>query len=329
MEWDDRCRTLFGISHNNKVTYDDDFVTGLHPEDRDRIIDVIQNEVMVQAVSNGKYDVEYRTIGAEDGQLRWVRAKGQVYFDNNGQPKRFIGSVLDITEQKQDEQRKNDFIGMVSHELKTPLTSLNAIVQVMTAKLKDNKDTFLAGASERADKQVKKMIGMINGFLSVSRLESGKIVINKQPFELGELIRECIYEISISDTSHQFIFEPSKPIIIYADRDKIASVVTNLLSNALKYSPRGKIIEVNCEIQGRNAVSSVRDEGIGIKPDQLDKLFDRYYRVQSSHTQHISGFGIGLYLSAEIIQRHNGKIWAESESGKGSIFYFSLPIMTS
>lgn len=76
-------------------------------------------------------------------------------------------------------------------------------------------------------------------------------------------------------------------------------------------------------------MSSVRDEGIGIKPDQLDKLFDRYYRVQSIHTQHISGFGIGLYLSAEIIQRHNGKIWAESESGKGSTFYFSLPIMTS
>jgi two-component system sensor histidine kinase VicK len=329
MEWDDRCRTLFGISHNNKVTYDDDFVTGLHPEDRDRIIDVIKNEVMVQAVSNGKYDVEYRTIGAEDGQLRWVRAKGQVYFDYNGQPKRFIGSVLDITEQKQDEQRKNDFIGMVSHELKTPLTSLNAIVQVMTAKLKDNKDTFLAGASERADKQVKKMISMINGFLSVSRLESGKIVINKQPFELSELIRECIYETSISDTLHQFIFEPKKTIIVYADRDKILSVVTNLISNSLKYSPRGKIIEVKCDVKGSNVEVSVRDEGIGIEADQLHKLFDRYYRVQSSHTKNISGFGIGLYLSAEIIQRHNGNIWAESETGKGSTFYFSLPITSA
>jgi two-component system sensor histidine kinase VicK len=329
MEWDERCRTLFGISHNNKVTYNDDFVTGLHPEDRERITGIIKNEVMVQSESNGKYDVEYRTIGAEDGQLRWVRAKGQVYFNSKGEPKRFIGSVLDITEQKQDEQRKNDFIGMVSHELKTPLTSLNAIIQVMNAKLKESNDVFLAGASEKADKQVKKMINLVNGFLNVSRLESGKIVINKQFFKLDELILECITEISLSVTSHQVIFEQVKPTVVYADRDKIGSVISNLLSNAVKYSPKGKIIKVNCDILGNHAQLCVKDEGIGIKPNELKKLFDRYYRVQSNYTQNISGFGIGLYLSAEIIQRHNGRIWAESEIGKGSTFYFNLPIISA
>ncbi|MDB5112201.1 MAG: hypothetical protein JWR67_3315, partial [Mucilaginibacter sp.] len=114
---------------------------------------------------------------------------------------------------------------------------------------------------------------------------------------------------------------------ITADRDKIGSVVSNLISNAVKYSPRGKLIEIDYKINGNMIVASVKDEGMGIKPKDIDKIFERYYRVETKQTQHISGFGIGLYLSAEIIKRHEGKIWAESESGKGSTFYFELPLM--
>ena len=135
MEWDDRCRTLFGTSHHNKVTYEGDFVQGLHPEDKDRIVEII-NDAFIKSRTGGKYDVEYRTIGVEDRKLRWVRAKGQVYFDSDEVTVRFIGSVLDITEQKEDELRKNDFIGMVSHQLKTPLITLTAIIQVLNVKMK-------------------------------------------------------------------------------------------------------------------------------------------------------------------------------------------------
>ena len=123
LEWDARCRILFGISHGGPVSYDKDFVSGLHPDDRDRVLDIIAKS-FDPFVDDGNYDVEYRTVGAEDRQIRWVRAKGKVYFDIHGKPIRFIGSVLDITEQKVNDQRKSDFIGMVSHELKTPLTSL-------------------------------------------------------------------------------------------------------------------------------------------------------------------------------------------------------------
>lgn len=130
MEWDSRCRQLFGISHQEEVNFEKDFLAGLHPEDLERVNAVIEKSFNKSA-SQGVYDVEYRTIGVEDQVLRWVRAKGQVYFDETGSPSRFIGSVLDITEQKQDEQRKSDFIGMASHELKTPLTSLNAYLQLL------------------------------------------------------------------------------------------------------------------------------------------------------------------------------------------------------
>lgn len=323
--WDERCRTLFGINHQNEVSYEQDFVEGLHPDDRERILNVIKN-TFIKSVSNGDYDVEYRTVGAEDHKLRWLRAKGKVYFDENDSPVRFVGAVLDITEQKLDDLRKNDFIGMVSHELKTPLTSLTAYIQVLLTKASKNEDKFTIDALNKANQQVKKMSAMINGFLNVSRLESGKIQLSKQDFLLNDLIKEMVEDTQLMVSSHTLNFLPCEPITLYADADKIGSVITNLLSNAVKYSPKGKNIEVDCRQEGNMAKVSVKDEGMGIKPQDKEKLFERYYRVESKHAKHISGFGIGLYLCAEIIQRHNGQIGVESEIGKGSTFWFTLPL---
>lgn len=325
MEWDERCRILFGISHTETVTYETDFVEGLHPDDRERVLKIINN-VLIKSISNGDYDVEYRTVGLEDQKLRWVRAKGKAYFDKQDNPVRFIGSVLDITEQKLDEMRKSDFIGMVSHELKTPLTSLTAYVQMLLGKANDNEDEFISGALEKANIQVKKMSNMINGFLNISRLESGKMLIEKQSFELTQLIHEMIEEVKLIASTYLISLSVCDPLEIYADRDKIGSVISNLLSNAVKYSPKGKHIDIRCQKVGDRVKISITDEGMGIKPQDIDRLFDRYYRVESKHTTHISGFGIGLYLSAEIIHRHEGKIGVESQTGVGSTFWFTLPI---
>jgi len=232
----------------------------------------------------------------------------------------------DISEKKQDELRKSDFIGMVSHELKTPLTSLTALIQVLNKKLQKSGDPFVSAALGKANLQAKKMANMITGFLDVSRLESGKINIDKQQFNLEELVAEIISETELTVSTHQILFTPAPVLSIQADRDKIASVISNLISNAVKYSPKGKTIAIKCEVNERSAVVSVKDEGMGIKAQDIENLFQRYYRVNTDHTRNISGFGIGLYLSAEIIQRHDGKIWVESESGVGSTFYFSLPI---
>jgi PAS domain S-box-containing protein len=232
----------------------------------------------------------------------------------------------DITERKLDEVRKNDFIGMASHELKTPLTSLSAIMQVTQSKLKNSDDAFLAGAMEKANLQVKRMTGMINGFLNISRLESGKLFVEKDIFDINELLREVYDETNLVVSTHKVMLLQLGEIKVNADRDKINSVISNFVSNAIKYSPKGKLIEIASQISGNTVIVHVKDEGMGIKPQHLAHIFDRYYRVETEHTRHISGFGIGLYLSAEIIERHDGKIWAESESGKGSTFYFSLPL---
>lgn len=325
MNWDDRCRTLFGIKHKETVTYEKDFVNGLHPDDRARITTAIK-KVFIKAESQGEYDVEYRTVGVEDQKVRWIRAKGKAYFNKNDVPVRFIGAVLEITEQKTDEIRKNDFIGMVSHELKTPLTSLTAIIQVLLVKLKNSEDRFVTKGLDKAFTQVKKMNRLIHGFLNISRFESGKIHIQKQSFALNELIYEIIDQAEFTFHSHKIEPLNCKPVRVFADHDKIGSVISNFLNNAMKYSPKDSPIQLQCrEIDGQVQVS-VKDNGIGIKPENLEKLFERYYRVENNEMQHISGFGIGLYLSAEIIELHGGRIWVESEAGVGSTFYFSLPI---
>ncbi|WP_428330550.1 ATP-binding protein [Mucilaginibacter sp.] len=325
LEWDERCRHLFGVDHNDPVVYDRDFVMGLHPEDRERVLKVIEAS-MNKAVSEGEYDVEYRTVGAADKKIRWVRAKGKVFFDDRDTPVRFVGAVLDITAQKQDEQRKNDFIAMVSHELKTPLTSLKAYVQMLMAKARDSEDNFTTTALDKVDKQIKKMTVMINGFLNVSRLEAGQIYLEEKAFDINELIKQTVEEVSLTTQSHNIYYLARGPQMINADHDKIGQVINNFLSNAVKYSAKGKEVEVNYQVLGNTVQVSVKDEGIGINTHDQEKLFDRFYRVNNHDTKTISGFGIGLYLCAEIIRRHDGRIWVESQMGKGSTFYFSLPI---
>ncbi|RYY52980.1 MAG: PAS domain-containing sensor histidine kinase, partial [Chitinophagaceae bacterium] len=274
----------------------------------------------------GIYDVEYRTVDAENGKLRWVRAKGRVLFNGNGDPLRFIGSVLEITDQKEVEIRKNDFIGMVSHELKTPLTSLKAYTQLLNERAKSKDDQFEINALAKVENQVNKMTNMINGFLNVARLESGKIHLIRADFSLNEMIRELLADIDVIYTSHTITFRPSPELMVTADREKIEQVIINLVSNAVKYSNKGTVVEISCRMVDKDAVITVADEGIGIHPQDREKLFTRFYRVENSKTKTISGFGIGLYLSAEIVRRHDGRIWVESVKGQGSSFQFTLPL---
>jgi PAS domain S-box-containing protein len=314
-----RLKEFFGFKPDEEVPYEA-AINQIHPDYRQQAADMVE-----AAFNKGtRFDLEYPVVGYHDGNIRWVRGIGTMHHSNG---KDFFSGVLhDITERRQDEIRKNDFIGMVSHELKTPLTSLNAIIQVANAKLKNSDDQFLAGAMNKANTQVKRMSTMINGFLNISRLESGKIMIEKSHFDIEALVQEIADEMTLTVTTHQINLELCPPQDIYADRDKINSVISNLISNAVKYSPKDTTILVKCNVGENEITVSVKDEGVGIKPSDAAKIFDRYYRVESSNTKHISGFGIGLYLSAEIVERHGGKIWVESDPGAGSTFYFSLPL---
>jgi signal transduction histidine kinase len=314
-------RNLLGLAPNGEVSIDDVMVV-VDSEYHDSLGLILLNAVKDHQSS----DIEYSITNPVTHERKWVRATGKVFFDANGNPTEYSGMLMDITERKLDDLRKNDFIGMVSHELKTPLTSLSAYIQMLQGKAEKSEDHFTSGALAKARTQVKKMSVMINGFLNISRLDSGKIKLNKQHFILGNLVNEMVGDASLISSTHVIEMAPYEPFTVFADPDKIGNVISNLLSNAIKYSPKGRLISVKCAIVNGNAQVSIQDEGMGIKPEHLEKLFNRFYRIDSKHTQTISGFGIGLYLSAELIQSHNGQVWVESELGQGSTFYFSLPL---
>lgn len=317
----DFVKEMFGFPIDGIVPMED-ILEAVDPDYHELILDALKNAIENQASSDTEYPITNRITKEQ----LWVKATGKVFFNDAAVPVEYSGMFMDITERKLDELRKNDFIGMVSHELKTPLTSLNGYIQLLHNKAAKSEDSFAKLALDKSVLQVKKMTSMINGFLNVSRLQSGKILLHKQSFRLDELIEHMIEDINLTELSHVIVNVPCEPLTIYADIDKIGNVLSNLVSNAIKYSPNGREITITCSADKDNVQVSIHDQGMGIAPADLERLFERYYRVEGKHTELISGFGIGLYLCAEIIGSHNGKIWAESEVGTGSTFHFSLPI---
>ena len=198
------------------MSYENGFLPGLHPDDRERIGNIIPNLYNLE-VSNGDYDVECRIIGVKGEKIRWVRAKGKVFFGDDNTPLRFIDSVSVITDKKREEQRKNDFIGMVSHELKTPITSLKAYIQMPYKAAKNGFDHSTLAALAQADKQVKKMTNMINGFLNISRLESGNLHLTINEFNITNLIQEVIEDLKLTAPAHTLCFENTQILMVNGD----------------------------------------------------------------------------------------------------------------
>lgn len=321
LHYNDALVKLFGYEGTEPLTYDL-AIAQVTDDYREKLVEEIDKAI----ATGGSYDITYTQRRFNDDEVIWLRSLGKINEDEYGKYTIFSGVVMDVTEQKKDEQRKNDFIGMVSHELKTPLTSLKGYAQILQAKAKKNEDTFAINALSKVTDQVAKMTAMINGFLNLSRLESGKIHLKKTVFNMDELVKENTEEAQMLTSIHEIVFQPCEPVQVFADRDKIGSVISNMISNAVKYSPHGKQVEIRCEVIGDAVQISVKDHGIGINAEDVPRLFDRFYRVESNETELISGFGIGLYLSAEIVLHHKGKIWVESKPGEGSTFFFSLPL---
>jgi PAS domain S-box-containing protein len=220
--------------------------------------------------------------------------------------------------------KKDEFIGLASHELKTPMTSLNGYLQIIDRSLPaDDKNKLFI---QKALSQINKLSGLISDLLDVSKIEAGKLPFTYAAFNLPQLIEEVVDLMQYSTKSHRIIIcSDIDDLLVNADRQRIEQVVINLISNAIKYSPQADHINVSVSRQDNNAVVTVQDFGIGINKEQHDRIFSRFYRVDDV-ASHISGLGIGLYISNEIITRHKGKLSVDSETGKGSTFKFEIPL---
>ncbi|MFD2966547.1 ATP-binding protein [Sphingobacterium bambusae] len=314
-------RNFFGLAQDIQVTWEL-LLEAVNEEFHEMV-----NSAFSDALTLGKpVDSTYSITHLSSKETRWLRVMAKVHFNAQGEPLKLFGLVMDITEQKNDEQRKNDFIAMVSHELKTPITSAQGYTQLIQRKAEESGNVFLGSLADKAFTQLGRMSKLINGFLNLSRLESGKIGIHRERFDFKALINEVVEDARATIPTHTVQVDKCTNIDVCADRDKIQQVLNNLISNAVKYSTVGTNILISCERMGSFLKTQVRDQGIGIDSETISLVFDRFYRVESTPTEHISGFGIGLYICKEIIDRHQGKIWAESTLGIGTVFSFTLPI---
>jgi signal transduction histidine kinase len=219
---------------------------------------------------------------------------------------------------------------MVSHELKTPVTSIKGYVQLLLTMLKENKginETPLKTSLGRIDSQVVRLTRLITEMLDLSRIEAGKLELQKKKFNLNELVLETVQDVLHTTQTHEILIHNEILIDIIGDQDRIGQVLINLVNNALKYSPAHTTIDVRIHASRDNFVAvSVKDDGIGIDRKDQAKIFERFYRVSGQSELSYSGFGIGLFIANQIIQRHGGYITVESEKGKGAIFSFFLPL---
>ncbi|MDT3401646.1 PAS domain S-box protein [Mucilaginibacter terrae] len=300
----------------------------LHPEDKECVLDTYNRAFNKQE----EFYIEYRMLRVSDGAYRWIGMKGVPRFEGEHDYfAGYIGSGMDITAMKEHEQVKNDFIGMASHELKTPITSIKAYIQLLLTiyNKRGDYDEFLLKSLGTVDKQINKLTRLITDLLDVSKMESGRLSLNSEEFLLSDLIKETVDEVQHTASHHDIVCSAIPPLAIYADRDRIAQVLTNFLTNAIKYSPDSDRVDVHVSVGDTEVVINVQDYGIGIKPEEQDKIFNRFYRVEGRNEQTFSGFGIGLYVAAEIIKRHNGRVWVVSEKDRGAAFYFSLPLLNA
>jgi len=274
---------------------------------------------------------EFRFV-RQDGEIRWGLTEGYPFYNFEGEFSGFAGSVTDITELKKLEQRKDDFIKMASHELKTLITSINGYVQLMLnifneadeQRLRLSKQTIKSSLTT-ISKQVVKLTRLISELLDLSKIESGKLELDKTAFDLGVLVEETAQDMRQTASKHAIILHNDFEGKIFADKDRIAQVLLNLLTNAIKYSPDADNIEVFTSNNKDRAIIKVKDHGIGIDNKDHDRIFERFYRVEGKSEQTFPGFGIGLFIAGEIVQRHNGSISVQSGKGKGSVFTVSIP----
>ncbi len=221
---------------------------------------------------------------------------------------------------------RDDFISVASHELKTPLTSVKIFTEVLLKNCVQNGDQKSAGHLSKMNKQLDKLNELIFDMLNISKIQAGRLEFNHKLFSFDNVIDDIVDVLQQGANKHQIIIKGKTNKNIYGDEDRVGQVVSNLVSNAIKYSPRANKVIIHLSGDKDNVYLCVEDFGIGIDKDHTKHIFERFYRVFDETDKTFPGLGIGLYISNEIIRRHNGKMWVDSKLGKGSKFSFSLPL---
>ncbi|HEY4207784.1 MAG TPA: response regulator [Puia sp.] len=289
-----------------------------HPDDVD-----LRQQWEKTVASGEALDLEVR-VKKLDGQVYRYYLLRAIPIRDGSTIIKWVGTFTDIEDQKQAIRKKDEFISIASHELKTPLTTIKAYIQLLERATDAENPTKMY--VDRALVQVRKLDNLIVDLLDLSKIESGKLKFSKKVFNFETTLSSALEMVRQTYPDYRFMLRGKAEVQLLGDEMRIEQVLINYLNNAVKYSPDNKEVQVNVEIRAdKSLFVQVRDFGIGIQKDHQSNIFSKFYRVEDAANR-FQGLGIGLYICAEIIRRHDGAYGVDSELGQGSVFYFSIPI---
>lgn len=309
----ERFREIFGVDDTVGRA---EILATYHPMDAG-----LSDQAHAEAKQTGKLYYETRLLLA-DGSVKWVRVQGNVHYGHQGAITRLLGTVVDITDFKRLQQQKDDFISIASHELKTPITSLKASLQLLE-RMRGNPTAMFPKLIGQATKSMGKITSLVEDLLSVTKIKEGQVMLDKRPFFIVALLEECCSHFDRVG-AQQLVVSGDRKLMVVADEHRIEQVVFNFVNNAIKYAPDSPEIRLAVEELDSAVKVSVSDTGPGIPSAKLPFVFDRYYRADQRGVN-VSGLGLGLYISADIVQRHGGEFGVDSVEGQGTTFWFSVP----
>jgi signal transduction histidine kinase len=325
--WSERCNILFELPPHTNITYEV-FLNAIAPADRDRV----ENAVKHALEKRHPYEIEMR-VPLRDRKVRWILCQGRAVYDTQGRAVRMSGIAMDVTERKrlEDEREKaiqsrDDVIAIVSHDLKNPLSSidLNANLLIRQASTCDRPES-IAKTGETIRHSASHMVNLINNLLEVSKIEAGHLTIEPKAETLGSLVKDAMVIMKpMADAKRIHIKEDMScsDARVFCDREKVGQVFSNIIGNAIKFTPEGGRVSVECDKRDNFVLISVADNGPGIARDELPHVFDRFWQAKRAGK---AGVGLGLAIAKGIVQAHGGDVSVASKPREGTTFYFTLP----
>jgi PAS domain S-box-containing protein len=260
------------------------------------------------------------------GKDLYLRVSSSPIRDETGAVVGSVAVCTDVSELIEFDRMKDQFLRVAAHELKTPVTIMKGNAQ-MLLRFAEGIPSELRRGLESINRGADRITRIVDALLDVSQLHLGRIEVRRERVDLSELVDLVARRMALTTKKHQLrVVVNAANLVVPGDYSRLEQVINNLLDNAIRYSPRGGEIDVEVTLRDRKAVVSVRDHGVGIPRTKQDRIFQRFYRAHTDTPYDYGGMGVGIYISREIIARHGGEMWFESEEGTGSTFYFNLPV---
>lgn len=303
---------------------------GNNPEEviGDFLLDVLQLEGKIIDITDLQDSGSMIIDFSDDDNPFLIRANFSTVLDDEEEITGFITVISDVTEQEKVEQERRDFVSNVSHELRTPLTTMKSYLEALTDGAWEDKDIapkFLSVAQGETDR----MIRMVNDLLQLSKMDSDELPMHKERSEFASFFHHVIdrFEMNSPEKIKLVREIPNVQSYVWMDKDKMTQILDNIISNAIKYSPEGGLIRLKLEVKRHYLLVSIKDQGMGIAYDKLEKIFERFYRADKARARKFGGTGLGLAITKELVEAHHGTIWAKSKEGEGTTILFTLPLM--